>query len=85
MVKHASCQNSQPLRAASLSKLDNTVNNNSIFNTKCAEFCACNHPCNLGQKSFPLLQLIFTSLFSPYLSIKSSLQSPLTLPSSIPQ
>ena len=26
------------IRAASLSKLDNTVNNNSVFNTKCPEF-----------------------------------------------
>ena len=33
----------------------------------------------------PLLQIIFTSLFCQYLSIKTSLQSPLTLPSSIPQ
>ena len=37
-VKHSTCQKSEPLRAASLSKLDNTVNNNSIFNTKCGEF-----------------------------------------------
>ena len=27
----------ESLRAASLSKLDNMVNSNSIFNTKCAE------------------------------------------------
>ena len=47
--------------------------------------CAYNHPRNLDQKSVPPLQLIFTSLFRPYLFIKSSLQSPLTLPSSIPQ
>ena len=58
----------------------------------CTEFsinirCSCpyNHPENLSQKSIPPLQLIFTPLFPPYLSIKSSLQSPLTLSSSIPQ
>ena len=37
-VKHRSRQNAESLRAASLSKLDNTVNNNSIYNTKYAEF-----------------------------------------------
>ena len=97
-MKHVNHQN-ESLRAASLSKLDNTVNNNSISNTKYAEFsikqqvvlhfhnsnCAYNHPYNLHQKSFLLLQSIFTSLFHPYVFTKSSLQSPLTLPSSIPQ
>ena len=90
---------SEPLRVDFLSKLDNTVTNNFILNTKCAEFstksqvlfqfrnltCKYNHPCNLHQKSVPPLQLIFTALFSPYLFIKLSLESPLTLPSSIPQ
>ena len=70
-VKQATCQKSEPLRAASLSKLDNTMNSNSSFNTKFAEFstkcqvlfhfhnttCACNQPCNLDQKSVPLLHL----------------------------
>ena len=37
-VKHATNQKAKPLRATSLSKLCNTVNNNSIFNTTCAEF-----------------------------------------------
>ena len=37
-VKHAKYQKYEPLRASCLSKLDNTVNSNSIFNTKCAEF-----------------------------------------------
>ena len=65
------------LRAASLSNLDNTVINNSISNTKYAEFCtkqqvllhfhspnyAYNHLYNLDQKTVPLLQSIFTFLF----------------------
>ena len=87
------------LRAASLSNLDNTVINNSISNTKYAEFCtkqqvllhfhspnyAYNYLYNLDQKTVPLLQSIFTSLFHPDLVSKSYLQFPLTLPSSIPQ
>ena len=87
------------LRAGFLSKLDNAVNNSSISDTKYAEFsarwwvllhyhdstCAYNHPFNLHQISVPLFQLVFTSLFHPYLFTKSSLQSPLTLHSSIPQ
>ena len=83
LVKHATYQNAA---------LDNTVNNNSIFNTKHAlqshfhyPTCAYNHPFNLHQKIVSPLQLIFTSLFHPYLFTKSSSQSPLTLPSSIPQ
>ena len=38
----------------------------------------------LHQKSVPLLQSIFTSLFHPYLFTNSYLQPPLILPSSIP-
>ena len=38
----------------------------------------------LHQKSVPLLQSIFTSLFHPYLFTNSYLQFPLILPSSIP-
>ena len=38
LVKHATYQIAESLRAASLSKLDNRVNSNSIFNTKCPEF-----------------------------------------------
>ena len=89
----------QILISASLSKLDNTVIKNSIFNTNYWEFsikqqvlfhfynpnCAYNHLYNLHQKSVPILKSIFTSLFHPYLFTKLSLQSPLTLPSSIPQ
>ena len=60
----------QSLRSTSLSKLDNTVNSNSIFNTTYVEFsskwqvllhfhnptCAYNPPYNLHQKFVPLLQ-----------------------------
>ena len=38
LVKHATYQKVESLRAASLSKLDNMVTSNSIFNTKCPEF-----------------------------------------------
>ena len=37
-VKHARHQKADSLIAAFLLKLDNTVNNNSIFNTNLAEF-----------------------------------------------
>ena len=47
--------------------------------------CAYNQCCNIQQKTVLLLQSIFTSLFHSYLFTKSSLQSPLTLPSSIAQ
>ena len=46
---------------------------------------AYNHLYNLHQKSVSLLESIFISLFFPYLFTKSSLQSSLTFPSSIPQ
>ena len=102
MDKQVTYQKVESLRDVFLPKLDNTVNNNSIFNTKCHEFstkwymlfhfhssaCAYNHPYlpyNLHQKSVPPLQLFWTSLFHPYLFIKSYLQHPLTLPSSTPQ
>ena len=72
------------LRTPSFSKLESTVSNNSIFNTKYAEFvtrwkvflyfhnptCACNHPYNLHQKPFTLLQSTLTSLFHPYFLTK---------------
>ena len=97
--KHATYQKAESLRGASLSKLDNTVNNNSNFSAKCPEFstkwyvlfhfhnptCAHNHPYNLHQKFVTPLQLFFTYLFGPYLQIKSSLQSPLTRPFSTSQ
>ena len=37
LVKHATYQKAESLRGGSLSKLDNIVNNNSIFNTECPE------------------------------------------------
>ena len=37
-IKQATYQKSESFRDASLSKLDNTVNNNSIFNIRYAEF-----------------------------------------------
>ena len=37
-VKHATHQRDESLRATSYSKLDNMVDNNSISNTKYAEF-----------------------------------------------
>ena len=37
-AKYAAHQKVESLRAASISKVDNTVNNSSIFNTKYAEF-----------------------------------------------
>ena len=36
-VKHVTYRKTEPLRVVSLSKLDNTVSNSSVFNTKCAE------------------------------------------------
>ena len=61
------------IRTASLSKLDNTLSSNSIFNTKYAKFfikqqvlltvenltCAYNHPYNLCQKSIPPFSVNF--------------------------
>ena len=47
--------------------------------------CAYNHLYNLHQNSVSLLEAIFTFLFHPYMFAKSSLQSSLRLPSSIPQ
>ena len=37
MVKLATCQNAESLKAVSFLKLQNMVNNNSIFNIKYAE------------------------------------------------
>ena len=47
--------------------------------------CGYNQRGNVYQETVPLLQLIFTSLFHPYLFKLSSLRSPLTLPSYITQ
>ena len=46
--------------------------------------CAYEPPYNLLQKFVPLLQAVFTFLFYPYFLAKSSLLSPLRLPSSVP-
>ena len=62
-IKYATYQKTESSRAASLSKLDNMVNSNSISNTNYSEFfkkqlvlfhfhnptCAYNHPYNLNQ------------------------------------
>ena len=83
-VKHVTHEQAESLRAASLSKLDNTVNNNSIFNTKYAEFftkwqvllyfhnptCGYNHSYNLHQKSFPLPTLVNFHVPIQYLLFK---------------
>ena len=98
-VKYASHQKAESLRGTSFSKLDNKFNNNSIFNTKYAEFstnlqvvlhfhiptCAYNHPYNLRQKYFPLLHSISNFIIYPYFFAKPSLQSPITLSPSILQ
>ena len=98
-VNHATHQKAESLIAGFLSKLDNTVNNNTIPNTTYAErftewyvllhyhnpTCVYNHPFNLHQESGPLFRWTFASLFHPYLLTKLFLQSPVTLPSSIPQ
>ena len=98
-VKHATHQKCESLRTASSSNLDNMVNNSTNFNTKYAEFSTkglvlfhfhspfsgYNQRCNLYQQTVPFLQSISTSLFHPYLFIKSSLQSPLILLSYITQ
>ena len=98
-VNHATHQKAESLRVGSFSKLENTVSNNTIPNTKYAELftecyvllhyhnptCVYNHSFNLHQESGPLLRSSFTSLFHPYLLTKLILQSTVTLPSSIPQ
>ena len=64
LVKPQTYQKAESLRVATLSKLDNTVNKSSIFNTKWFVLfhfhntaCAYSHPYNLHQKSVPPLQL----------------------------
>ena len=98
-VKYASHQKAESLRGTSFSKLDNKVNNNSIFNTKYVEFstnlqrllhfhiptCAYNHPYNFHQKYFSLLYSISNFIFHPYFFAKPSLKSPITLSPSILQ
>ena len=84
-------QKAESLRAASLSKLDNMVNNNSNFNTKRAEFstkwqnllsfnnptCAYNHRYNLHQNVILQLQLI-SHPYSPLLVHKTILTIPIS-------
>ena len=76
-------QSVESLRPSSISKLDNMLKSNSVFNTKWAEFsskcrttCTCNHLPDLQQKSVPPLQPILTSLFYPSLVQKTTLTIP---------
>ena len=71
MVKHDTYQNAESLKAVSLSKLENMIHNNSIFNGRRSFIvtnptCAYNHPNNLHLTSVSPLQLIFISLFHSY-------------------
>ena len=98
-VKHATHQKAESLRTASPSNLDKMVSNSSNLNAKYAEFstkwqmllhfhnpsCGYNQRCNLYQETVPVIQSILASLFHHYLFTKSSLKSPLTLPSYINQ
>ena len=65
-------QKAESLRAPSFSKLDNMVNSNSIFNTKCAEFSTCtyNHSHNVRHQ---LLHILPCSQNHTYTSHKYSL------------
>ena len=97
--KHATHQKTESLRALFLSKLDNLVNGNSIFNKRCLETsakwwelfsfynptCAYNHPSILHQKFVPSDEPISTSILPSYFFTKPSLQSPITLLFSIAQ
>ena len=91
LVKLPAYQKTESFRAASLSKLDNTVNNNAMLNSLENGRCSfisqhyIYHPYNLHQKFVPLFQSIFLSLHHPFLFTKLSLQSKLTLPFTIPQ
>ena len=76
-------QSVESLRPSSISKLDNMLKSNSVFNTKCAEFsskcrttCTCNYLPDLQQKFVPPLQPILTSLFYPSLVQKTTLTIP---------
>ena len=76
--KHATHEKVESLTVAFLLKLDNTINKNSIFNTKYAEFftkqsvllhfhnltCANKQPCNLHQKIISSTSVNFYLLFS---------------------
>ena len=82
------CQSVESLRSSSISKLDNMLKSNSVFNTKCAEFsskcrttCTCNHLPDLQQKFVSPLQPILTSLFYPSLVQKTTLTIPTNTPS----
>ena len=82
-------QKDEFLRAASFSTLDITVNNmlNFLQNDRCSFIFVIllvhTSTSTISTKNF--LRLISISLFRPYLFIKSFLQFPLTLSSSIPQ
>ena len=97
-VKHTSHQKAKSLRAAlveswttrstkTLSSIKSMLN--SLQNGKCSFilrtlFVQATTSTISLQKSVPLLQSTFTSLFHPHLFINSPLQSSLTLSSSIP-
>ena len=81
-------QSVESLRTSSISKLDNMLKSNSVFNTKWAEFsskcrttCTCNHLPDLQQKFVSPLQPILTSLFYPSLVQKTTLTIPTNTPS----
>ena len=77
-VKHATYQKAESLRAASLSKLDNTIDKNSIFNTKYAENYLQNGRCSfiftilLVHKTTPKIltknRFLYFRQFSPFYS-----------------
>ena len=62
-LKHANHQEAESLRDPSLSKLDSTVNNNSIFNTKYAEFLT---------KCFFIFTILLVHTTIPTISTKNS-------------
>ena len=84
-VKNDSHQKAESLKSTSLLKLDNGINNSSIFNAKCAEFFRKGwellnfYSANLHQKSICPLQPIFTLLF-PVLVHRNILTIPLNTP-----
>ena len=64
-VKYTSHQKVESLAATSLSNLDNMVNNNSIINTKCAEFCT------KWLEQFNLIFTLLVHLTTPTISNKN--------------
>ena len=81
--KHKNHQKAESSIAASISMLDDMVNNNTKVNLQ-YKVCWILYKM-VSDASFSLLQSIFNSLSYSYLFKKSSIQSSLTLPASIPQ